>query len=119
MALRRAIAVLTLFALSACATTRFSGISQTSPKLREDTIAMLQPFFLAKSGCSKISEVKADIPSLPPFMKNSSVSVFPDKPLGERWLVMGCGTQASFDVEFTPDGKGGAFINVKLGPGSP
>lgn len=115
----RILAVVLLFFITACAATRFSGISQASPKLRDDTIATLQPFFLAKSGCSKISQVQADIPSLPPFMKSTNVRVLPDKPLSERWTVFGCGTNAAFDVEFTPDGEGGAFIGVQWVPSAP
>ena len=119
MQIRIAMLLLSVSLLAACATTRFSGISQASSTLRVDTIATLQPFFLAKTRCNSIDEVIADIPSLPPFMKNSNVRVLPDKPLAERWLVMGCGTSASFDVQFTPDGKGGAFIGVEWVPNAP
>ena len=113
--------VLAMFAFFSvgCASSgvRFSGITHSSPKLQKDTLALLQPYFLARTGCEQIEAVEADLPGVPAFMKaDPNVRIVQEGTVKERWVTAGCGKRDSFDVVFTPDGAGGAFISIEPTP---
>jgi len=107
-----------LFAISlfSCAASgvEFSGYSTASKRLRADTLALVEPMFIGQTKCDRLEAVEADVPAIGGFLRNENVQPSIDGPIDEKWVASGCAQTATFDVTFTPDGNGGAFMSLQI-----
>ncbi len=113
---RYLLAVLTVIVASCATGQKFEGDSVASPRLRNDTLALVRLHAAAGMDCERIERVEAQVLDVPAELKGNDDGVIVDGTITERWVASGCGRQHGYRVTFTPDGTGGSFIAVKPEP---